>query len=153
MSAISMTYEGFVGLAPDVQAALRAMSKAVDDAGLDKELIELIKIRASQLNGCAFCLQFHLNLARRLGVPAAKLDLVAAWRDAGVFSPRELAALAYVEALTRLADHEVLLAAQDCLLLHFSAEEARFLTIAVATINAWNRLGVAFAFPPPLPAA
>ena len=148
-----MTYEAFSRLAPEVQAALRAMSKAVDDAGLDKELTELIKIRASQLNGCAFCLQFHLNLARRLGVPAAKLDLVAAWRDAGVFSPRELAALAYVEALTRLADHEVLLAAQDCLLLHFSVEEARFLTIAIATINAWNRLGVAFAFPPPLPAA
>ena len=153
MSAISMTYEAFAGLAPEVQAALRAMSKAVDDAGLDKDLTELIKFRASQLNGCAFCLQFHLNLARRLGVPAAKLDLVAAWRDAGVFSPRELAALAYVEALTRLADHEVLLAAQDCLLLHFSAEEARFLTIAIATINAWNRLGVAFAFPPPVPAA
>ena len=94
-----------------------------------------------------------INRVAGFAVPAAKLDLVAAWRDAGVFSPRELAALAYVEALTRLADHEVLLAAQDCLLLHFSVEEARFLTIAVATINAWNRLGVAFAFPPPLPPA
>ena len=153
MSAISMTYEGLARLAPDVQAALRAMTKAVDESGLDKDLTELIKVRASQLNGCAFCLQFHLTLARRLGVPAAKLDLAAAWRDAGVFSAREMAALAYVEALTRLADHEVMLAAQDNVLQHFSADEARFLTIAIATINAWNRLGVALALPPQLPAA
>ena len=153
MSAISMTYEGLARLAPDVQAALRAMTKAVDESGLDKDLTELVKVRASQLNGCAFCLQFHLTLARRLGVPAAKLDLAAAWRDAGVFSAREMAALAYVEALTRLADHEVMLAAQDNVLQHFSADEARFLTIAIATINAWNRLGVALALPPQLPAA
>ena len=148
-----MTYEGLARLAPDVQAALRAMTKAVDESGLDKDLTELVKVRASQLNGCAFCLQFHLTLARRLGVPAAKLDLAAAWRDAGVFSAREMAALAYVEALTRLADHEVMLAAQDNVLQHFSADEARFLTIAIATINAWNRLGVALAFPPPIPQA
>jgi len=148
-----MTYEGLARLAPDVQAALRAMTKAVDESGLDKDLTELVKVRASQLNGCAFCLQFHLTLARRLGVPAAKLDLAAAWRDAGVFSAREMAALAYVEALTRLADHEVMLAAQDNVLQHFSADEARFLTIAIATINAWNRLGVALALPPQLPAA
>jgi len=153
LSAISMTYEGLARLAPDVQAALRAMTKAVDESGLDKDLTELVKVRASQLNGCAFCLQFHLTLARRLGVPAAKLDLAAAWRDAGVFSAREMAALAYVEALTRLADHEVMLAAQDNVLQHFSADEARFLTIAIATINAWNRLGVALALPPQLPAA
>jgi alkylhydroperoxidase family enzyme len=70
-----------------------------------------------------------------------------------VFSAREMAALAYVEALTRLADHEVMLAAQDNVLQHFSADEARFLTIAIATINAWNRLGVALALPPQLPAA
>ena len=137
-----MTYEGLARLAPDVQAALRAMTKAVDESGLDKDLTELVKVRASQLNGCAFCLQFHLTLARRLGVPAAKLDLAAAWRDAGVFSAREMAALAYVEALTRLADHEVMLAAQDNVLQHFSADEARFLTIAIATINAWNRLAI-----------
>jgi AhpD family alkylhydroperoxidase len=148
-----MTYEGFARLVPDVQAALRAMTKAVDESGLDKGLTELIKVRASQLNGCAFCLQFHLTLARQHGVPAAKLDLAAAWRDAGVFSAREMAALAYVEALTRLADHEVMLAAQDNVLQHFSADEARFLTIAIATINAWNRLGVALALPPQLPAA
>ena len=148
-----MTYEGFARLAPDVQPALRAMTKAVDESGLGKNLTELIKVRASQLNGCAFCLQFHLTLARRHGMPAAKLDLAAAWRDAGVFSAREMAALAYVEALTRLADHEVMLAAQDNVLQHFSADEARFLTIAIATINAWNRLGVALALPPQLPAA
>ncbi len=72
------------------------------DSGLDKALTELIKIRASQINGCAFCVQFHLNLARKAGVPQTKLDLVAVWRDAGVFTAREMAALAWTEALTQV---------------------------------------------------
>ena len=84
----------FEKIAPEVRAALTALSKAVGDSGFDKALIELIKIRASQINGCTFCVQFHLNLARKFGVPQTKLDLVAVWRDAGIFSARELAALA-----------------------------------------------------------
>jgi AhpD family alkylhydroperoxidase len=97
-----VTYEDFVARAPAVAAALRELSKTAGEAGLDKRLVELIKVRASQINGCAFCVQFHINLARKLGVPVAKLDLVAVWREAGVFDARESAALAWTETLTRL---------------------------------------------------
>ena len=83
-----MEYAEFERIAPEARAALSALSKAVGDSGLDKGLTELIKIRASQVNGCAFCLQYHLNLARKAEVPQTKLDLVAIWRDAGVFSAK-----------------------------------------------------------------
>ena len=99
-----MDYTEFVDTAVGVPAALQALSKAVDASGLEKPLTELIKVRASQINGCAFCVQFHLNLSRKLGVAASKLDLVAVWRDTpAVFTPRERAALAWTEALTALA--------------------------------------------------
>ena len=88
-----MEYAAFSQLAPNATAALTALGKAVIESGLDKSLIELIKIRASQVNGCAFCLQFHLNAARKFRLAQTKLDLVAVWRDAGIFSAREMAAL------------------------------------------------------------
>ena len=88
-------------------AALRQMSAAATAQGLERELVELVKIRVSQINGCAFCLQFHLELARKLGVAERKLGLVAAWRDAGGFSAREMAALDYAERLTGLAHHHL----------------------------------------------
>jgi len=97
-----MEFIGFSTLAPGVRTALSALSKAVDDSGLEKTLTELIKIRASQINGCAFCLQFHLNAARKAALSQTKLDLLAVWRDAGVFSKREMAALAWTESLTHV---------------------------------------------------
>lgn len=78
-------FPDFERAVPAVVAALRLLGKAVDDSGLDKPLTELLKLWASQLNGCAFCLQFHLNLARKLGLAPAKIDLLATWREAGVF--------------------------------------------------------------------
>ncbi len=93
-------YSAFGEIAPAALSALLALGQAVDDAGLDKRLTELVKLRASQINGCTFCVQYHLNVARGLRVEPAKLDLVAAWRDAGVFSARERAALAWAECLT-----------------------------------------------------
>jgi AhpD family alkylhydroperoxidase len=95
-----MEFVEFTKVAPGVSEALYALSKTVGESGLEKALIELIKIRASQVNGCAFCVQFHVNLARKTGVPQAKLDLVAVWRDAGVFSAREMAALEWTEVLS-----------------------------------------------------
>ena len=98
-----VTYQAFGEVAPAAYAALVALGKAVDDHGLDKSLTELVKLRVSQINGCAFCVQHHLNVARRAGVSAAKLDLVVTWTDAGLFSARECAALAWAECLTALA--------------------------------------------------
>ena len=141
----------FEKIAPEARAALTALSKAVGDSGFDKALIELIKIRASQINGCTFCVQFHLNLARKFGVPQTKLDLVAVWRDAGIFSAREMAALAWTETLTHVtpsgvADEDFATARNE-----FDESELVFLTAAIASINAWNRIAMAFRFLPPIP--
>jgi AhpD family alkylhydroperoxidase len=102
---IRISYEEFSKIAAPVQDALLALGKIADDAGLDKVLTELVKLRASQINGCAFCLQLHLNVARKLGVPTKKLDPVGVWPETDVFSPREMAALEWTEALTALTDH------------------------------------------------
>lgn len=145
-----LTYEAFAKAAPEVQAALRALGKAVDESGLEKPLTELIKVRASQINGCAFCLQMHLDLARKLGVAAAKLDLVAVWREAGDrFDAREKAALAWTETLTRLTPESAADADYAALRAQFGEDEALFLTVAIGVINQWNRLGVALRFAPP----
>jgi AhpD family alkylhydroperoxidase len=143
-----LTYEAFAKTAPAVHTALIALGKAVDESGLEKELTELVKLRASQLNGCAFCLQYHLNAARRLGVTSEKLDLVAAWPDTGVFTPREMAALAWTEALTEMGPESTSDEAYAALLRQFSPTEAMFLTVAIGTINQWNRIAVALRFPP-----
>lgn len=152
MSHARLEFAPFMKAAPDVIAALRALTKASVDAGLEKDLIELIKIRASQINGCAFCLQFHLNEARKLGVAAEKLDLVATWQEAGIYSERELAALAWTETLTRVAEHSASDEAYAAIGKEFDEKEVMFLTAAIANINAWNRIGVAFGFSPPIPA-
>lgn len=139
-------------VAPKTVAALRALGQAVDESGLDKNLTELIKLRASQLNGCAYCLQLHVNLARHLGVPAAKLDQLAAWRESRAYDPRERAALAWTEALTRMAAQPVRDTDFAAVRAQFSEAEVAFLTAAIANINAWNRIAGALAFtPPPVP--
>jgi AhpD family alkylhydroperoxidase len=151
MSGPRITYENFAKIAPAAQSALLAMGKTADDSGLDKGLIELMKLRVSQINNCAFCLQIHLNVARKLGVAQEKLDLVATWAEAGVYSDKECAALAWAEALTHLAGHSVSDDAYAAARKHFSEEELTFLSVSIATINAWNRLGAAFRFAPPIP--
>jgi AhpD family alkylhydroperoxidase len=151
MSNVRIAYDTFQKTAPSAQAALLAMGKAADESGLDKEIVELVKLRVSQINNCAFCLQIHLNVSRKLGVTQEKLDLVATWHEAGIFSERECAALAWAETLTRLADHSVSDDAYDAVRKHFSEEQLVFLSVAIGTINAWNRLGAAFRFAPPIP--
>ena len=120
-------------------------------SGLDKSLTELIKLRASQINGCAYCIQYHLNVARGVGVVPAKLDLVAAWREAGTYDARERAALAWTEALTRMAERPVCDAVYAELQVQFSETEIAFLTSAIGAINAWNRIAGALQFAPPVP--
>lgn len=147
-----MDWAEFEQAAPGVVLAMRALGKAVDDSGLDKQITELIKIRASQLNGCAFCLQFHLNLARKLKVVPAKLDLVATWAEVpGLFAPRERAALAWTDALTRMAEHAPSAAAYAEVQAQFTPAEIAGLTAAIAAINAWNRMAGSLGFTPPVP--
>ena len=151
MSASRLTYEAFAKAAPAANDALLAMGKAVDSSGLDKTLVELVKIRISQINNCAYCLQIHLNVARRLCVAPEKIDLVATWQEAGVFTEKECAALAWAEALVHLPGHSVSDDAHQAARDHFSESELMWLSIAIANINAWNRLGAAYRFTPPVP--
>jgi AhpD family alkylhydroperoxidase len=143
-----LEFQQFTRTAPAVYAALAALGKAVTDSGLDKALVELVKLRVSQINGCAFCLQFHLNIIRKLDVDPRKLDLLAAWRDAGVFSDREQAALAWAEALTDLSGHGADDVIYGQVREHFSEQELAFLSTAVASINFWNRIAVGYRFTP-----
>src|SRR5580693_1483326 len=102
MSHARSEYEDFRRLAPEAYEIVAALGQAAAKAGIDKQLLELIKLRASQINGCAFCVQFHILQAERLGIAADKLNLVVVWREAPIFSSRERAALAWTEALTLL---------------------------------------------------
>jgi AhpD family alkylhydroperoxidase len=152
MSAESrIPYARFNELAAPARLALLALGKSVDEAGLDKGLTELVKVRVSQMNGCAFCLAMHLDIARKVHVPASKLDLVCVWQEAAVFDARERAALAWAEALTRPNPGANLDALFAQVRAEFSEAEAAFLTVAIGTINQWNRIagGLGFA---PLPA-
>jgi AhpD family alkylhydroperoxidase len=147
MSHARSEYSAFRQQMPDVHEALIGMGQLAAKAGLDKQLLELVKIRASQINGCAFCVQHHVLLAERLGVSADKLNLLVVWRDAPQFSERERAALAWTEALTVLGDgvgDEVFGDARA----QFSETELLYLTSAIAGINAWNRLGAAWRWTP-----
>jgi AhpD family alkylhydroperoxidase len=141
-------YSDFQTLTPDVYEGVLALGGFAAKAGIEKPLLELIKLRASQINGCAFCVQYHVLQAERLGVSIDKLNLVVAWREAPQFSPRERAALAWTEALTLLTggvSDEVY--AQACA--EFSDKELTYLTSAIVSINAWNRFGVAYRWSPP----
>ena len=138
--------------APGIVAVLRALGKAVEVSGIDLSLIELLKIRASQINGCAFCLQFHLNEARKLGIAPTKIDLLSTWREAGIFSRQETVALAWTDALTLMADSPIPDSAYADLESEFSAKEIALLTAAIGLINAWNRIAGGLRFTPPIPA-
>src|SRR5450759_4708977 len=135
--------KNFKALAPDASDIVAALGQVAAKAGIDKQLLELIKLRASQINGCAFCVQYHILQSERLGIPADKLNLVVVWREAPLFSSRERAALAWTEALTLLtagvSDEVYAQAAAE-----FSEKELAYLTSAIASINVWNRLGVAW---------
>lgn len=149
--AARLDWAAFEKDAGGVVLALRELGRAVDASGLDKGLCELVKVRVSQLNGCAFCLQYHLNLGRRLGLAALQLDQVACWRDAPVFSPRERAALAWAEALTLQAAHPDSDGPYAALQAQFSGTEIANLTAAIGHINAWNRIAGGLRFTPPAP--
>ena len=148
MSHARKEYSDFQALAPDAYESVLALGGLAAKAGIEKPLLELIKLRASQINGCAFCVQHHILQAERLGVSVDKLNLVVVWREAPQFSPRERAALAWTEALTLLSEgvsDEVYAEASA----EFSDKDLTYLTSAIASINVWNRFGAAFRWSPP----
>jgi AhpD family alkylhydroperoxidase len=102
MSHARSEYNDFKAQAPDAYDIVAALGQAAAKAGIDRQLLELIKLRASQINGCAFCVQYHILQAESLGIAADKLNLLVVWREAPLFSERERAALAWTEALTLL---------------------------------------------------
>ena len=146
-----ITSQEFQKHAAAANAALAGLAQAVAGSGLDAELQQLVKLRASQINGCAFCTQLHLNESRHMGIAAAKLDLIVAWREAGVFSEREKAALAWTELLTRLSEHHVTDADYEAVSAHFAPAELAWLSTAIALINTWNRIAAPFQYAPPIP--
>ena len=143
-----MSMAGFSRALPDAVPALRALSQSVAIAGLDKGLIELVKVRVSQLNGCAFCLRIHIDWALEAGVTRERLDLLAAWHDSALFDVRERAALAWAEALTRMALAPVSDADHAAVSAVFTPTELAGLSAAIAGINAWNRIAGALRFAP-----
>jgi AhpD family alkylhydroperoxidase len=148
MSHARGEYEDFKKIAPDAYELVLALGQVAAKAGLDKQLLELVKLRASQINGCAFCVQHHILLGEKLGLSADKLGLVVVWREAPLFSARERAALAWTEALTLLGggvSDEVYAQASA----EFSEKELTYLTSAIASINVWNRFGATYRWTPP----
>ena len=134
----------FMRMAPAIAAAMTALGQAALDAGLDPGLLELMKLRASQINGCAFCLHMHATDLRRHGESEMRLYMLNAWREATLYSDRERAALGWAEALTRLPETGAPDADYDALKAAFSDAEQVWLTMAIGAINTWNRLQVGF---------
>lgn len=148
-----MEYARYGEVAGRAAKAVLALSEAAVEAGLDRGLLEILKLRVSQINGCAFCVQYHLTVARKLAVPATKLDLVVVWREVQVFSERERAALQWAEALTMIASRHPTDAEFEEVRAAFDDAELANLTAAIGAINVWNRIAVGFAFTPQVPEA
>lgn len=129
------------GLLKDWQKAMTQLAAA---ASFDPVLVELVELRASQINGCANCINLHATMARENGETEQRIYLLPAWRAAPCYSDRERAALAWTEALTRLSEGDAHTAAYAALKAHFTEEEQVKLTLAINIINGWNRIAVGF---------
>lgn len=133
-----------VKISPGFYKAMAGLQAYVDSCGLERPLLKLVEIRASQINGCAFCLAMHTREARKLGETDERMHLLNAWREAPVFSARERAAMAWTEAVTLISAHRVPDDVYDEARRHFSEKELVDLTAAVIAINGWNRGAIAF---------
>ncbi len=152
-SAPRMDWKTFQEIVPEMATGMAAVTHAIRKSGIETDLIEMVKVRVSQINGCAFCVQYHLNDARKAGAAAPKLDLLAVWREAGIFSARECAALEWAERVTLEAQQHIDDEAFAQVSAHFSEREVALLTTAIGQINFWNRIAAPFRFTPPIPAS
>jgi AhpD family alkylhydroperoxidase len=133
----------YAGVAPGVYDAMDALDQYLGKCGLDEFMLHLVRLRASQINGCAYCLDMHWKDLRAIGESEQRLYSLDAWRESPYYSDRERAALAWTEAVTLITDGHVPDAIHKQARAHFSEKELSDLTLAVATINAWNRLSIA----------
>jgi AhpD family alkylhydroperoxidase len=131
-------------IAPQAMKAMRGLEAYVDQCGLEPALLDLVKLRASQINGCAYCIDMHTKDARVRGESEQRLYALVAWRETPFFTDRERAALAWTEAVTQVADRHVSDEIYDLARHQFSEKELVDLTLAIITINGWNRLAISF---------
>lgn len=134
----------FFRFGPDAMSAMGALDQRIAHSDLEKSLVELVRIRVSQMNGCAFCIDRHMTDARRAGEDERRLAVLSTWRDTPFFTTRERAALAWAESLTRIADAHV---ADDLWKLVegvFVPSQLIDLTLAINAVNSWNRFSIAF---------
>jgi AhpD family alkylhydroperoxidase len=129
-------------VAPVAYKAMQALEAYIHQSGLELSLLHLIKVRASQINGCAYCIDMHWKDARAAGETEQRLYGLDAWEESPYYSERERAALAWCEAVTRIAETHAPDAVYDEVRRHFSEKEIADLTLAIASINAWNRLAI-----------
>jgi AhpD family alkylhydroperoxidase len=129
--------------------AMRSLNRAVQESGLEPKLLELVKIRASQINGCAYCLDMHTKDARALGETEQRIHTLPAWREMSIYDERERAALAYTEAVTTVADRHVPDDVLEQVAAVFDEAERSHLLWAIVAINAWNRLAIGGRAPVP----
>ena len=142
-----MTRFDYRKASPGAMAAMRRLEQAVHESGLEPALIEIVKLRASYLNGCAFCVDMHTKDARAAGETEQRLYAVPVWREAPFFTERERAALAWTEAVTLVSAGQVPDEAYAIARASFGEKELVDLTLAVIAINGWNRLAIAFRSP------
>lgn len=138
----------FYNASPCAIKAMTAMEKAVGKMFIEPRLLHLIKLRASQINGCSFCVDKHSADAREAGESERRLYALAAWRETPFFSDRERAVLAWTESVTRLSETHAPDEDYSALAAYFSEKEMMDITLAICTINSWNRLAVGFRLMP-----
>ena len=135
----------FAQASPEAYNAVAALERYVkQESALDRRLVHLIKLRASQINGCAYCVDMHSKEARHSGLSEQWINLVSVWKEALVYDERERALLGWVDAVTNIAQTGAPDDAYEMFKAHFSEEEMTKLTVAIGTINVWNRLAVGF---------
>lgn len=130
--------------APELMKAMLNMEQTAKKGGLDPFLYELVKMRASQINGCAYCLHMHSTDARKMGETEMRLYMLNAWRESSLYTEAERAALAWTESITLISQNHAPESEYLELKKHFSDKEIVALTLLINTINSWNRFAIAF---------
>jgi AhpD family alkylhydroperoxidase len=133
---------------PEAIKGMLQLEKYVANSGLERSLYELVKLRASQINGCAYCIDMHTKDARKAGETEQRLYTLSAWRETSFYSERERAALAWTEAMTLISENDIPDSLYASVAEHFSEKEHLALTMAIVAINGWNRLAIGFRVEP-----